>query len=307
LSGDIYAVQLEPSGLFLSEIATLTIEPAQEIPINEQIIFGYEDSGQDYHLAIVDPKSKEIKIKLMGFSGAGVGRGGDAEWAASLKAMAEVSRTRFVNKFGAVTQASRQRQLLGEVEEVSTADLIKPLLDQYNDEVLLKELASAELDCRYAKKALHDLLFIERMWKLSGIGSSEADTTIDFQGKFKKLREIGEKCKKGYSASGGGNGITIFGSICGTVDAGFSLTGIVEGGDVIFSYSPANEKGGGVSYSGLAGGFSMSGEGDYTVSGSDDGPLTLVQTHNGCVEGIADSCATNTETIILTPTESCRE
>src|SRR5688500_9692900 len=65
------AVQLEPSGLYFKEIATLTIVPAMDIPIKEQIAFGFDGDGKDYHLAAVDPKSKDIKIKLLHFSGAG--------------------------------------------------------------------------------------------------------------------------------------------------------------------------------------------------------------------------------------------
>jgi len=304
LNGDVYAVQLEPSGLLLSEIATLTIQPAQEIPVKEQIIFGYEGAGMDYHLAVVDPKSKEIKIKIMGFSGAGVGRGSDAEHAASLKGMAENSRTRFVNRFGEATQAERQRQLSGESDDESATEFgktVESLLDQFYDQVVLKEMAAAELDCRHAKKALNDLIFVERTRQLLGIEGK----TVDFEGKFKELQEIAEKCKKGYTASGGGGDITISGSICGTLDAPFTLHATVIGGSLTFNYSPANEKAGSVSFTGGGNGFTASGSGTYQISGPEDGPLTLVQTSNGCVSGVGDSCRTNTETITLTPTESC--
>src|SRR5688500_9876590 len=54
------AVQLEPSGLFFKEVVTLTIVPAKEIPVKEQIIFGYEGDGKDYHLAMIDPESKDV-------------------------------------------------------------------------------------------------------------------------------------------------------------------------------------------------------------------------------------------------------
>lgn len=92
------AVQLEPSGLFFKEMVTLTIVPAKEIPIKNQIIFGYEGDGKDYHLAFVDHKSKDIKIKLMEFSGAGVGSGADTAWAANLQIQAETARTRLTQK-----------------------------------------------------------------------------------------------------------------------------------------------------------------------------------------------------------------
>jgi hypothetical protein len=41
------AVQLEPSGMFFKEMATLTIIPARQIPLKQQIAFGYEGDGKD--------------------------------------------------------------------------------------------------------------------------------------------------------------------------------------------------------------------------------------------------------------------
>ena len=104
--GAMAAVQLEPSGLFFKQVATLTIVPAREIPIKNQIIFGYEGDGKDYHLALVDPKSKEIKVKLMQFSGAGVGSSSDSAWAANLMIQASDASTRLTQKLGAKEQRS---------------------------------------------------------------------------------------------------------------------------------------------------------------------------------------------------------
>ena len=120
--GPLVAVQLEPSGLSFNEIVTLTIIPAQEIPIQNQIIFGYEGDGQDYHLAEVDPNSREIKVKLMNISGYGVGFGADIDWAKNLSHQANGVRERLANELGKVTQAERQRQLLGESDESTRAD-----------------------------------------------------------------------------------------------------------------------------------------------------------------------------------------
>ena len=120
------AVQLEPSGLFFKEMATLTIVPAKDIPIKEQIIFGYEGDGKDYHLAVIDPKSKDIKIKLMRFSGAGVGSGSDAAWAANLMVQASTTETRLNQKLGEYLQERHRKVILeGEdsVEQTGTADL----------------------------------------------------------------------------------------------------------------------------------------------------------------------------------------
>ena len=57
------AVQLEPSGLVLKEMATLTVVPANKIPPKEQIIFSYERDGRDYHLAVIDPEVKRSRSR----------------------------------------------------------------------------------------------------------------------------------------------------------------------------------------------------------------------------------------------------
>ena len=153
------AVQLEPSGLFFKEMATLTIVPAKEIPIKEQIIFGYEGDGRDYHLAVIDPKSKEIKIKLMHFSGAGVGSGSDSEWAATLQLQADSGYSRLAQELGELFQPERFR---GEdsLTDNELGEKAVSLLEQFEDQVVLKEIAAAEQDCKHARKALEDLLFL---------------------------------------------------------------------------------------------------------------------------------------------------
>ena len=70
-----YAVQLSPEGLFLFNYAILTITPAQEIPLGEQIFFGYLEDGKDLILAAPVVDSSEIKILVQHFSGNGVTKG----------------------------------------------------------------------------------------------------------------------------------------------------------------------------------------------------------------------------------------
>ena len=63
--GQTYAAQLEPEGLFFNNFATLTITPAQEIPLKEQLLFGYQAAGEDVIFAPPVVDSKEIKIRLL--------------------------------------------------------------------------------------------------------------------------------------------------------------------------------------------------------------------------------------------------
>ena len=70
-----YAVQLGPEGLFLYNHAILTITPAEEFPLGEQIFFGYLEDGKDLILASPVVDSSEIQIQVQHFSGTGVTKG----------------------------------------------------------------------------------------------------------------------------------------------------------------------------------------------------------------------------------------
>ena len=103
----------------------------------------------------------------------------------------------------------------------------------------------------------------------------------------------------GYTAAGGGPGITTGGSIP-DLTAPFTLQGTGDGFTVTFSYAPSGDgRSGSVTYEGGGSGFEMSGSGTYTVTGKEGGPLKLAQTTDGCVKGYG--CKTTTETMTLTP------
>ena len=272
-SGAVAAVQLEPSGLVFKEVITLIIIPTQEIPIEDQIIFGYEGSGQDYHLAIVDPKSHEVNIKLMGFSGAGVSSGGDKEWASNLQIQASNASTRFQQNVGEATQAARQTYFLTG-EESTSREVLAPILDQFYDQVVLKEIAAADLDCKYAQQALQDLLFLERQRQLLGFSTVESITTIDFVGKTEKLKKIMDECKKSYLVSGTSSEVSFSGTIC-SLDEPFVLNVTFPGGSGVQTFTPSSPIGGAVTESSAGQGCTASGDGSYTVAVNEDGSGTL--------------------------------
>ena len=269
------AVQLEPSGLFFKEMVTLTIVPAKEIPVREQIIFGYEGEGKDYHLAWVDTKSKDIKIKLMEFSGAGVGSGADSAWASNLQIQAENARTRLIQQAGQITQTERRSVLLGdESNSEAWAEQIKALIDQYNDQVILKEIVAAELDCQFARRAIEDILGMERQRQLLGY-----DPDPNVWQKVDKLVKIGTECKRSYKVSGQSNNVNFTGQICG-LDKPFVLDATFPGGTAKTSFTPSSVVAGTTTVSGGGGGCEHSGGGNYSVSLKEDGSGTLTWTTN---------------------------
>ena len=269
------AVQLEPSGLFFKEMATLTIVPAKEIPTKKQIIFGYEGEGRDYHLAVIDPKSKEIQIKLMQFSGAGVGSGSDSEWAATLKLQADSANARLAQKLGELLQPSRFGGDSSDANKVDEKAL--SLLNQFEEQVVLKEIAAAEQDCKLAQKALQDLLYLGRLCRL--LSEPLPD---DFEAKVRRLREIIDKCGGGnsnrhYRVSGQSNNVSFSGEICG-LDVPFVLDATFPGGSAKTSFTPSSANAGSTSVSGGGGGCNHSGGGTYHVTVKDDGSATITWT-----------------------------
>lgn len=288
------AVQLEPSGLFFKEMVTLTVVPAKEIPIKEQIAFGYEKDGKDYHLALVDPKSKEIKIKLMEFSGAGVGSGSDAAWAVNLQIQAETARTRLNQKAGEITQQERMRALLGyeEPNPGEWAKQIEAIMDQYDDQVLRKEMVAAELDCRLARRAIQNYIGATRQRVLLG-GKEDPN----FWPKVEKLAKIGAECKKAaaFQIVGGLDDWQTSTKVCDIMQP-FVLTG---GG---FTNKFSGGLVGTYSYSGP---FDAKGSGTYSISLPEglDKPGTMTGQGEGSVTG--GYSGSGTEKYTLTPIEPC--
>jgi len=293
------AVQLEPSGLVFKELATLTIVPAKEIPIKKQIIFSYEGEGRDYHLAVIDPKSKEIQIKLMQFSGAGVGSGSDSEWAATLQLQADSAYSRLAQKLGELLQPARFGEDSSDANKVDEKAL--SLLNQFEEQVVLKEIAAAEQDCKLAQKALTDLLYLGSLCRLLS-----APLPDDFEGKVRRLEEIVRKCGGGnsnwhYRVSGQSNNVSFNGEIC-SLDMPFAINATFPGGTAKTSFTPSSGAAGSTTVSGGGGGCNHSGGGTYHVTIKEDGSATITWTTSDTIAcpGFSNS-RTATFTLPLQP------
>lgn len=294
------AVQLEPSGLFFREMATLTILPAKEIPVDKQIIFGYEGNGQDYHLAAVDPKSKDIKIRLMKFSGAGVGSGADSAWAANLQIQASDASNRLWQKFGEFSQLERREQLPATAENhTEFGKRLESTLDQFEDQVVNKEIAAAELDCKKARQAMQDLLRLERLRQLAFLTG-----TRGFNEKLGKLAKIMQECAApsgivaAYRIVGGLDDWQTNTAVCDIMKP-FTLTG---GG---FTMQVSGGLSGTYDYSGP---FNAHGTGTYTISLPDGvgKPGTMTGGGAGTITGDKVYTGRGTEKYSLTPIEPCK-
>jgi hypothetical protein len=304
--GPMAAVQLAPSGLFFKEIVTLTIVPAKALPVKDQIVFGYEGDGKDYHLAVVDPKSKDIKIKLMEFSGAGVGSRSDSAWATNLQIEATTARAKLMQKLGEATQNDHVSNLLGG-DENETADMINSFLEQFYDQVVLKKIAAAELDCKFAQEALDDLLWLSRFEALLVSDDPSKSKISGFAEKALRLAEIGSKCTTPYTVSGTSGPVTFSGQIC-SLDKPFVINGKFANGTETQSFTPSSSTSGAVKESGNSGGCTQTGGGTYkiTMNDADSGILEFNETVTGiCGPYSATKNATFKVTLTAAPGLSC--
>jgi hypothetical protein len=71
------AVQIEPDGLQLYKLATLTIIPAKSVPHDDQIGFGYHGSGDEFHLQPIGKVGLTFPVVILMGYGGGRGTGAD--------------------------------------------------------------------------------------------------------------------------------------------------------------------------------------------------------------------------------------
>jgi hypothetical protein len=230
----------------------------------------------------------------MHFSGAGVGGGGDAAWAANLMNQAASAESRLQQTLGETTQEARRLRLLSDEDSPELNELIEKAvsaLEQYEDQVLLKEIVAAELDCQHAEKAIKSLTYIGRMYDLLGFPPKPS-----WDEKMKKLLEITDKCKFAYQVVGGLDDWKTNTRICDVMKP-FTLTGscctLRFTGGMTGTYS----------YTGIMG---ASGSGTYVISlpGGPMKPGTMIGAGDGVAGGASGSGA---EKYTLTPLGPCKE
>jgi len=167
-SGQTLAVQLEPEGLVFNNFVTLTIVPAQEIPFDQQIFFGYEADGSNLSLAVPVVDSKEIKLQLLHFSGYGVTKGLLADIEPVRARIGGSAETRLQSAIAEQLARERQRQLLGGGESESLVDF-EEYFRQYEEQVIKPRVAAAGESCAAGRLALHTVLGFERQKALLGV------------------------------------------------------------------------------------------------------------------------------------------
>ena len=180
-----YAVQLAPEGLSFHNFVTLTIVPSQDIPLGEQIMFGYQADGQALSLALPGMDPGSIEIQLLHFSGAGVSKGLLADIEPVRRRLGGDVEARLDSAMAAAIQQARQD---GQSIETISATLLG-YVNEYIEKVVNPRIAAAGESCAAGRLAKESILRAERSLQLLGGGSimSKYDALVG---------PVGELCMK---------------------------------------------------------------------------------------------------------------
>jgi hypothetical protein len=165
--GESYAVQFEPEGLQFFDYATLTIDPVEDIPVDQQIFFGYEGSGENLALALPVVDSREMKILLDHFSGYGVNKGLLADVEPVRQRIGGSAEARLQSAIAEKLHAERQNQLQG--QESESLDLTE-FFNEFEKQVVKPRLAAAGESCAAGRLAIQTVMGFERQRQLLGMG-----------------------------------------------------------------------------------------------------------------------------------------
>ena len=169
--GLVGAVQIEPHGLQLKQPATLTIDPAREVPVGEQTGFLFEGDGSDFHLYPLG-RERALTLRLMHFSTPGVGAGTDADRRAALDRMPVRTQAQYEQAISEVLRRERENQLGGGDPNTNAAinQVVLLSLGYYRD-VVRPLVQRAFTDDAYAQQAISELVGWARQVELLGAGN----------------------------------------------------------------------------------------------------------------------------------------
>ena len=186
-----FAVQLEPAGLQFYSLAILTIIPSQELPVDQQIFFGF--AGEDENLVLAPPmvNSSEIKMQILHFSGYGVTQGFLADIEPVRARLGGDAEARLQSAIAEQLTRVRQEQLLG-IEDSTEVDW-EGWFQQWEEQVIKPRLAAAGESCAASQLAIQTILSYERQRALLGMGEGSVGSELFAQG---LMDTVAETCMK---------------------------------------------------------------------------------------------------------------
>jgi hypothetical protein len=166
--GLVAAVHLEPEGLRFNTPVTLRIEPARQVPVEQQVGFGYLGDGADLHLYPLD-KGRAFTLRLLHFSGGGVAAGTQGDVRA-LQQRAPADATAQLEQQIADVWNERNAQLTGGQGDPEFGTKLSNLLQDFYDHVVEPKIDAAKTtdDWRVMFDAVQTAIYYARVSEMMG-------------------------------------------------------------------------------------------------------------------------------------------
>jgi hypothetical protein len=190
-------VQLEPEGMTFYEVVTLTIEPAEPLPIEQTLPIGSSGETGALYIPFIDPDPETVHLRLLHFSSAGLSKGLTADLEPVRQRLGGDLETRLISLANAEIAHARQT---GEGNPSANADLMAALdylLTQFREHVLKPRIAAAGESCAAGRLAIETVLSYGRQRQLLGMEEDSIQETVDLMPTMARvcLREEYELCR----------------------------------------------------------------------------------------------------------------
>jgi hypothetical protein len=184
-------VQLEPEGMTFYDIVTLTIEPADAIPVEQQLPIGSSGETDAVYIPLIDLDADAIRLQLLHFSSAGVSKGYLADLAPVRQRLGGSAEARISSLMA--QEIARARQAGEDPDPGTLAALDK----QYREQVLNPRVAAAGESCAAGQLAMKTILEYGRQSELRGLGYNYAQALSEIGPKVSRVcvKEEYELCR----------------------------------------------------------------------------------------------------------------
>lgn len=162
-----------PAGLQFFQFATLAIEPANDVPLDRQVMMGASADGELF-VATPDVASRAPRIKVIHFTDYWHADMTPEQLNAQRLQSPTEAALRIQNEVGAVLNNLRQRMLLGADDDANAPamqDILGNAIRQWWEYVLKPRIAAAQT-CQDWKAVIAAVLSVERQRQLLGLGDS---------------------------------------------------------------------------------------------------------------------------------------
>ncbi|MGH9370168.1 MAG: hypothetical protein ACRD15_01410, partial [Vicinamibacterales bacterium] len=171
-------VQMAPEGLLLLEPATLTIEPKQAVPAEQELPFGWSRQGEGVHAQSVAPEPRVPTFQITHFSGVAVASATPEAGEPIIKGQPLPCTAGFFGAFSDLIRRARQAALNGTSTPDDTSKLARAFIDashRYLKEAVKPVVKQAETDDLLLPCAASAVLSWERPAQLFLGGSFEEE------------------------------------------------------------------------------------------------------------------------------------